>query len=239
LLASSSLKALFVINPSVNEVPPNWCTPVVLSKLRYLPDPADCEIANSRWASRSNLRILNDEVAILVFGSIDERKGIDSLLAALSSRDDLGRYRVILAGRQSLTMNAILGSPNSLRLIEDGRLIILDRFVGDAELGSLLAASDVVWVGYRNHIYMSGVLVLAGKAGLPVIGTVEGEIGRLITKHALGEVARINRPTEVAVALHTMLDSALRTEMGRRAKIAFEGHTVDAFGVRILAAFDS
>jgi glycosyltransferase involved in cell wall biosynthesis len=238
LLASSSLRALFVINPSVSEVPPNWCSGRTLLKLRYLPDPAHCEIADSRLESRAHLDVSSEDVAILVFGSIDERKGIDSLLAALSSRDDLGNYRVILAGKQSPTMNAALASTDSLRLIGQRRLIVMDRFVGDAELGSLLAACDVVWVGYRNHIYMSGVLVLAGRAGLPVIGTVDGEIGRLITKHALGVVARIERPTEVAIAMHAMLDSSLREDMGRRARIAFENHTVEDFGVRVLAAFD-
>ena len=132
-----------------------------------------------------------------------------------------------------------MSTPVYARLHAEKRLIVLDRFVSAAELGSLMAASDVVWVGYRNHVYMSGVLVLAGRAGLPVVGTAEGEIGRLITRHALGTVARIDHRTEVANALRELLDGATRMEMGRRAEIAFENHTVENFGARILSAFDS
>jgi hypothetical protein len=101
----------------------------------------------------------------------------------------------------------------------------------------LFAAADVVWVGYRKHIYMSGVLVLAGRAGLPVVGTIEGEIGQLIMKHGLGSAARIDRPAEVATALRAMLDPSIRAEMGERAKRFFAQHTVENFGTRVLSAF--
>jgi glycosyltransferase involved in cell wall biosynthesis len=239
LLSTSSLKALFVINPSVNDVPPTWYTPRELSKLRYLPDPPECEVTGSRCESRTMLGLTNEKVAILVFGSIDERKGVDSLVAAVASQADLANFVVILAGMQSAEIRRELTAPLYARQISQHRLIVLDRFVGDAELGGLLAASDVVWVGYRNHIYMSGVLVLAGKAGLPVVGSMEGEIGRLISKHAIGALARIEQPAEVAIALRTVLDRATRLDMGRRARLAFEHHDTESFGASVLSAFDS
>jgi glycosyltransferase involved in cell wall biosynthesis len=238
LLASQSLKALFVINPSVCEVPPQWYSPREKSKLRYLPDPAECAIMDPAREFRAALGVSSEDVAILVFGSIDERKGVDALLAAVSGNDDLGKYVVILAGRQSADLRRQLSSRDCAALLAQKRIIVLDRYVSDTELGSLLAASDVVWVGYRNHAYMSGVLVLAGKAGLPIIGSAGGEIGRLITKHGLGVAARIHRPTEVASAMRALLDAAKRNEMGRRSKMAFEGHTVENFAAMVMAAFD-
>ncbi len=239
LLASSKLKALFVINPSVTDVPSNWCTAKELSRLHYLPDPAEYEVADSRWKARATLGLANDKIAILVFGSIDERKGVDSLLAALAAQNDLASYVVILAGKQSPKMRKELLAPACTKMLSERRLIVFDQFVSEAELRRLLAASDVVWVGYRNHVYMSGVLVLAGKAGLPTVGTSQGEIGRLIIRHAMGAAARIDRPTEVAIALRKLLDGATRMEMGRRAKIAFDNHTVEGFGERVLSAFDT
>ncbi len=239
LLATRNLKTLFVINPSVSDVPANWYTAGQSSKLRYLPDPAEYKVVSSRSESRAALGVSLEQVAILVFGSIDERKGIDSLIAAIVSQNDLANYVVILAGQHSANMRSeILTRPAFAQLLAQNRLFVLDRFVSDTELGSLLAASDLVWVGYRNHIYMSGVLVLAGMAGLPVVGTMEGEIGRLITKHAMGVCARIDHPAEVADALRAMLDDARRREMGRRGRAAFEHHTVDGFGASVLAAFE-
>jgi glycosyltransferase involved in cell wall biosynthesis len=237
LLGSANLKALFVINPSVSDVPANWFSVRESSKLRYLPDPAECDIPASRSEARATLGIASNRVAILIFGSIDQRKGVESLIAVLGSRADLGEYVVILAGEQTPHIRSQLASPGCARLRTEGRIIVLDRFISDVELGSLLAASDVVWVGYQGHVYMSGVLVLAGKAGLPVIGTDIGEIGRLIRRHSLGLVAKIHRPDEVALALRRMLEAALREEMGRRSKAAFADHSIEVFGARVMAAY--
>lgn len=239
LLGTSGLRALFVINPSIAEIPPHWHMPKETARLRYLPDPAQCVPAPSRAESRAKLGIAKDKVAILVFGSIDERKGIDSLISAVATQADLAAYLVILAGKQSSTMRRGLLASMYGNLLAQNRLIIIDRFVDDLELGMLLAASDVVWVGYRDHIYMSGVLVLAGKAGLPVVGTSEGEIGRLINRHEMGVLARIEQPVQVAIALRAMLNDGARLEMGRRARLAFEDHTVENFGATILSVIDN
>jgi glycosyltransferase involved in cell wall biosynthesis len=239
VLRARTLKALFVINPSVKDVPPNWCSTALLSKLHYLRDPAEYGGIGARQDSRSALGISDRDVAILVFGSIDERKGIDSLLSCLSSYDGLEDYIVVLAGKQSSSIQTLLRSAACTKLRSNGRLVEINRFLTGAEQDSVFAAADTVWVGYRNHNYMSGVLVLAGKAGLPVIGTDQGEIGRLITEHSLGRAVRIDQQTEVAMALRAMLEDDKRVEMGRRSKAAFEYHTVEGFGDSVLSAFDT
>jgi glycosyltransferase involved in cell wall biosynthesis len=83
---------------------------------------------------------------------------------------------------------------------------------------------------------MSGVLVLAGSAGMPVLGTRHGEIGRLIAKHGLGWIVSIDRPAELTAALLEMRDARTRTEMGQRARTAFAGHTAENFAAEILDA---
>jgi glycosyltransferase involved in cell wall biosynthesis len=239
VLRSSTLRALFVINPSVQDVPSYWCSKTLLSKVQYLPDPAEYEIAGSRRESRTALGISDKEVAILVFGLIDERKGIDSLLSSLSLRDGLESYVVILAGTQSAYIRGELRKGPFAKLVSCKRLIVIDRVLAAAEQNLVFTAADVVWVGYRNHAHMSGVLVLAGRAGLPVVGTREGEIGRLIEKYGVGIAAGIDQPAEVDVALRAMLDFRTRTEMGRKAQCAFAGHTVENFGARVMAAFSA
>jgi hypothetical protein len=85
---------------------------------------------------------------------------------------------------------------------------------------------------------MSGVMVLAGKAGLPVVGTAEGEIGRLIVEHHLGAAVNIEKPGEVAHAINGMFNAVLRMEIGQRARQVFADHTVENFGTDVLMAFD-
>jgi glycosyltransferase involved in cell wall biosynthesis len=237
VLASSTLRALFVINPSVQDVPRNWFTKAALSKLRYLPDPAELEVTGARAESRADLGISDSNVAMLAFGSIDERKGIDSLLNSLASQNGLDDYVVILAGKQSANMQRELRSAVYADLLSKKRLLVIDRFLSAAEQNLVFAAADVVWVGYRNHIYMSGVLALAGRAGLPVVGTVEGEIGRLIANHKFGAAARIDQPGDVGAALREMLDVHTRAQFGKRAQAAFATHTVENFGATVMSAF--
>ena len=237
VLRSSTLRMLFVINPSVQNVPSKWLPPTLLSKLRYLADPAQYK-RGVRQESRAALGISDTDVAILVFGSIDERKGIDSLLNCLASQERLENYVVILAGRQSEYFSNLLRVDAYARLLSKNRLIVLDCFLSEGQKDLVFTAADVVWVGYLNHLHMSGVLVLAGMARLPVVGTAKGEIGRLIERYGLGVVAEIDRPDEVGRALHTMLDARARSEMGRKGQSAFSGHTVENFGASVMREFN-
>jgi glycosyltransferase involved in cell wall biosynthesis len=238
ILRDRNLKSIFVINPSVQHIPPNWHPLKLLKKIRYLADPADLKVAGSHSAARTSLGVSDTALAILAFGALDERKGIDSLLATLASEDALRNCVVILAGIQSPSMRTQMRTQAYIRLQAEKRLIVFDRFLSDAEQTLVFTAADVVWVGYRNHSYMSGVLVLAGKAGLPVVGTAGGEIGQLIARQGLGAVARIDHPADVSNALIGLLDPEARTAMGRKAREFFANHTVENFGIRVLGAFD-
>ena len=240
LLGGSNLKALFVINPSVKDVPVKWCSPLMLSKIRYLRDPAEPQrMSVSPRASRSALGIEDGDVAVLVFGSIDERKGIDALLRTLAAYESLRNFRVILAGRQSEAVQSEIRAGRYAQLQLRNRLIMIDRFLTEAEQAMVFTAADVVWVGYWRHVYMSGVLVLAGKAGLPVVGTRDGEIGRLIADYKLGVSARVDVPSELEAALRAMLDARERVAMGKRGQAAFAGHSIENFGADVLGCFHS
>jgi glycosyltransferase involved in cell wall biosynthesis len=236
ILRGAALRALFVINPSIQDLPARWLPRALLAKLQYLPDPAEPPARGSRGESRSSWRILDAQIVILVFGSLDARKGIDSLLAAVTSRAQFDNCVILLAGKLSEDVRGQLRrEPSYVSLVEMRRLIVIDRVVTDDELDSVFAAADIVWVGYRSHAYMSGVLALAGRAGIAVLGTSEGEIGRLIAKERIGAAARIDRPAEVVAALSSMLDVRTRLEMGQRASAAFAGHTTEGFGDRVMA----
>jgi len=236
ILGGKTLRMLFSINPSVQDMPSGWCSPALSSKLRYVCEPAEFHPAGGRDEARTALGIDAGKIAILAFGVIDERKGIDSLLNALVSHEDLENYVVILAGRQSAGVRNQLRIAPGADLESSNRLIVMDRFLTDIEQNALFTAADVAWLGYRNHIYMSGVLVLAGRAGMPVLGTRHGEIGRLIAKYGLGLSVSVDRPAELTAALLEMRDARTRTEMGQRARTAFAGHTAENFAAEILDA---
>lgn len=238
LVADPTCKSLFVINPSVREMPLRRFTSKLVRKIRYLPDPADLWSGFKRDEARAALGISNTALAILVFGSIDERKGVDALLAALVSSPNLNGCVVILAGSQSEGVRRSLDTPAHLSLVAGGRVLALDHYLDEIEQARVFCAADLVWVGYRNHRYMSGVLVLAGKAGVPALGTSVGEIGRLIGGHSLGAIAMDDSPGEIARALGTMLDADARAAAGRRIEAFFSENSVENFTNTVLSAFE-
>ena len=64
----------------------------------------------------------------------------------------------------------------------------MDRFVTAEEELDLFSACDVVWLGYKGHYGMSGVLVQAYRFGKPVVATADGLIGWFCRTGELGPV---------------------------------------------------
>jgi glycosyltransferase involved in cell wall biosynthesis len=235
VLAGSTLRALFSINPSVNELPRNWCPENLRRKMQYLPDPAEFR-PRGRRESRTTLGIADADMVILVFGVLDERKGAEFLLDCLASEQGLDSCVVVLAGRQTDRLRSRLRTDTYASLTSRHRVIELDRSLSDEERDCVFSAADVVWVGYRAHRYMSGVLVLAGAAGVPVVGAREGEIGRMIERHQVGIAVQVDSAVALAAALRAMLDPGVRARFGANARSAFAGHTVEAFGAGVTEA---
>jgi glycosyltransferase involved in cell wall biosynthesis len=237
LLGNEHLRALFVINPSVARLPTAWCPPELRRKLVYLPDPARLEGNGDRDGFRAKLGISADALVILVLGAIDERKGVDVLIDCLATDAALNAYSVVIAGRVAENVRIYLESSVPLALGEHRRLFVIDRFLEDSELPHCLSSADAVWLGYTKHNYMSGVLVLAGIAGLPVVGTKSGEIGDFIERYQMGVSVDVNRTEDLAAGLRRLLDGETRRCMGSRGRKAFAAHTVENFGDLVLDAF--
>jgi hypothetical protein len=114
---------------------------------------------------------------------------------------------VVLAGVIAQDIQDYLSSPQNAELISGSRLRLLDRFIEPSEEARLFAASDMVWLGYRNHYGGSGVLVQAMAANRPVLASKEGIIGWRAEKHALGKTFKTDDPVEVCGAVRAQLES--------------------------------
>jgi len=183
------------------------------------------------------LGIAAEALVILVLGAIDERKGADVLINCLSADATLNAYNVLIAGRITERVRNYLSSAGPRALRAQGRLFMIDRFLEERELTDCLHGADVVWLAYKKHAYMSGVLVLAGIAGLPVISATTGEIGRFVRSHESGVCVDVTRADDIAAGLRRLLDCETRRRMGSRGKKAAAGHTVENFGESVLDAF--
>jgi hypothetical protein len=239
LLSAASLRTLFTINPSVRALPSTWLTSTMAAKLKYLPDPAEYRDGLQRTAARARLDLEPDRLAVLVFGSIDERKGLGRLAAALAADERLARSVLVVAGAQTPQIRAAMTAGPPAQLRSQRRLIVLDRTLDDAEQALVFAAADVVWLGYERHAFMSGVLVLAGRAALPVVATRFGEVGAFVEHSAMGLSINPGGSDEVCAALLMLMDEALRRDLGERAHAALAEHTPERFKQGLVEAIEA
>jgi glycosyltransferase involved in cell wall biosynthesis len=149
-------------------------------RIEYLADPYPAIRPVAQSAAKARLGI-TAERSILVYGAISERKGISELLDACVRLDD--PPLIIIAGQQDERVRSLL-APFKERLA--GRILILDQFITAETEVDLFSACDAVWLGYKEHYGMSGVLVQAYRFGKTAISTSAGLIGWFARHDELG-----------------------------------------------------
>ncbi|NNF60964.1 MAG: glycosyltransferase family 4 protein [Gammaproteobacteria bacterium] len=233
MLRNNSLAKLFTIDPTL----PRWCEQVVgplAVRTSYLPDPADLSPADSMIsAARGRFGIPEGVCLVLLYGSIGPRKGIAPLLEAAVR---LGNFHVLLAGAQTDAAKQVLQMSSAVELRRQGRLHEADHFLDEQEQGAAFAAADIVWLGYQGHDTMSGVIVLAGAAGRPVLSCDRGLIGWMTQNYQCGLAVDVADARVVATALGQLVASpSLRQQLGANGKEHFAVHTVENFTAPVLS----
>jgi glycosyltransferase involved in cell wall biosynthesis len=209
------------------------------ARVLYLPDPAEIDGSLSRIQARERFSIDPTAVVILVYGTIDVRKGLDALFAALEEPGVPNRVTVFIAGRQDAAVHGLLQQPLARALGRAGRVRWLDKFLDTEEEYAVFAAADIVWLGYREHYAMSGVMVQAGRMGLPTIACAEGLIGWMTRRLSSGLTVRVEDTAGVAEAISKLAeDRGLAETLGRNGRDYFRRHSVERFSARLLNALE-
>ena len=190
-------------------------------KLVYMPDPIDlnCDQFQSKDIARKHLKISSGVILILVYGDITDRKGLDKLISALTiHKSEI--FQVLIVGPQQLdegresVMNTVKSSEFN-NLLKAKRLHVINKFVDNNVQQQVFAASDIVWLGYKNFFMSSSVMSLAANTDNLILASREGLIGYYVTNKKLGEVFNVNNIDEVIAAL-TKLSSFSSIEHYKR-----------------------
>lgn len=202
-LSSASLDKIFTIDEILEKHITNTSRKPT-TKIKYIPDPAELIGEHTFKSARSKLGITESAIVILVYGALNERKGIQALIEALNNSTQLDNVHLLLVGKQSGKINNYIHAHAS-QLKTKERLYTLDRFVNADEQQMVFAASDIVWLGYQEHFTMSGVLVLAAMSGKPIIGTREGLIGWYVNEKKLGVCIDTQKQSEIQLAIQLII----------------------------------
>lgn len=204
-LRRSGFGTLFCLDPfSVDAIRP-WH-----ADTRYLPDPVEIypHTPDELRQVRERLAVEPGRKAALIFGLLDERKGIAPVLQALGylTEAEQRQLALVLVGPMPDYVRAEL----DLLLAESAakgtvQLVRYHEFVPDAQIQPYFAAADFVLALYQQHIGMSAVLVRSAAADKPVLSSDYGLMGELVAKRGLGIVADAGNPGAIAAQLRRML----------------------------------
>ena len=132
--------------------------------------------------------------SVLLFGRLEQYKGIEVLVAAM---------RLVWERRPDVRL-VVAGAGQAARLVpDDPRISLIARYISESEVDSLLADASVVALPY-TQASQSGVGLLAIAAGVPVVVSDLGALPELA--HDRSFVAEAGNPQALAEAIARQLD---------------------------------
>ena len=190
-----------------------------LKKIMLAPDFALIEGNLSKKKARINLGISQSAKVILVYGTLNLKKGINELLSALIEENLPNDLVILLSGRPSDEIIELIRSKKIKKLLDSKKVVTSFKFHDSRDEQEAFVASDVVWLGYTNSFFgSSGVLYQAIQADLPILGQKDGLIGRYVEKYKLGKTMPVNNVKKVAEAINDLfseIDIYIKNRMSR------------------------
>ncbi len=162
-----------------------WRAGSAAAPVHFLPTPCPNRFTTPTARAREQLGVPADQRVFLFYGGAYRRKGLPLAAAAMQRLPPEVPAFLLCAGQQppDRALAAALAA-----LTNQGRALVLDRYLSTAEEELCFCASDVVLLPYLHHFGSSGVLSQAVTAGKMVIVSDEGLLGRRTRDHQLGLV---------------------------------------------------
>lgn len=197
----NTLKKIFIIDDSFFYYLKKNNLTKKYKKLVYLPDPV--EISNN-ILNKDNLETFKPnfkKFTILVYGTLNFKKGIKQLLDGLLY-DNNQNIQILIAGRADLETEKLITDNTYKCLFTNKQIIYLNRFITNEEEYEIFNSVDVVWVGYVGDFSgSSGVYYQASLYGKPVISRDTGYLGWITRQNSNGVVCNPLSPSSVNDAI--------------------------------------
>jgi glycosyltransferase involved in cell wall biosynthesis len=187
-------------------------------------------------ALRETLDIDPHRKVFLVFGYLDNRKGIEPVLDAIDQLTPTERanFTLILAGPISDEYRHLID--DRINSLKSGTQVVClyEKRLGPA-IQMLFDLSDFVLTLYQKHIGMSSIVVRAALARKPLISSDFGYMGSLVDTEALGTTVNSESIPSIVEAFR----QALRGEIsfsGPAVRALSEQNTAQQFARQIIGA---
>ncbi len=181
-LLNKNLKKVFILN---DEAMPNWLDS---QRFFYLPDPYFEYKIIDNFDLRARYNIPKDNLILLQFGNMDERKNNENIIAALNNlEEDLAQnITLIIVGK--FKEGYLEKIKNLIPVNSKYQTIIKDEFVTDEEMESTFFQSDVILRMNINFFGSSGIVGQAANHNKPCIVSNNGVMAEQVEKYRLGKI---------------------------------------------------
>jgi glycosyltransferase involved in cell wall biosynthesis len=212
ILAKPFLNTVFSLDKSAVEVIES-----ISKKTTILPvsDPVEFfEVSVNKVDSlRKELGLNQNKKTFLLFGFLDDRKGIEKVISALNLLDltystqvQLLLVGVIAADYQEKIKHLIRKLPDSIIV----RTVFEE--VKGAKIQQYFELSDYVLALYQQHIGMSQIVIRAAISRKPLISSDYGLMGKLVSEKALGITVDSTNPEKIAAAFTAVLKNRISVD---------------------------
>lgn len=176
------------------------------SKMVHLADPVSPKppIIDNLSSFQALLGIEQHRRVFLLFGALDERKGIYQLLEAIEllPPELAQNFCLLIVGKTNTNEQAqIQPKISAIRQTQPVQILEFYDFIPEHEVPKYFQAADVILAPYQRHVGMSGILLLAAAAGKPVLSSNYGLMGELVRHYQLGLAVDSTVPNEITQAL--------------------------------------
>jgi glycosyltransferase involved in cell wall biosynthesis len=197
-------------------------------RARLIADPIESLSLPTRSKARAMLRLPEHNKLIMSIGMQDHRKGVDYLISACARWRPTEPASIVLAGSLSAQIRQLVTNEYR-RLVDDGRMIVLDRYLTNEELGACYAAGDLITAPYRPHLQSSGIVLHAAAAGKMVLAANNGWFKYMVPKFSLGRLCDPQDPELLAETLDSALHEAEGYKLSAAAKRLLEFNRSENF----------
>jgi len=154
----------------------------------------------SNYDAKFKLQIPENKKVILLFGSWRFEKGYDIAIAAL--RYIKSDIVLVIAGQATHFTEQDLAKLIIENEIKSEKVLIINKFIPEEEIGKFYAASDIVIIPYRKSFHsQSGLLMDSITFNVDVVAANVNQLGEIVSINGLGLLHCPEDPKDLAVQI--------------------------------------
>lgn len=192
--------------------------------IKHLPDPVEkypVLSSGKQEALKAELGIEQNRKVMLIFGHIDDRKGVLQTIRAFRLVESSIQKKVCL-----LIAGPILDSfkqcveQEIANLSPDAQVIVSFKEYKFEKIQHLFDISDLVLVLYQKHIGMSSVVVRAAISAKPVLTSNYGMIAKYVLENKLGGVLDAEDDDAIAKGINNFVLNGMEVDAQKQMEVS-------------------